>query len=365
MLITLHCVRASLVSGLFILISSLLVACDSVEQAPIPPRPALIIEARDNTEMSMGLVGEVRPRYESAQGFRIDGKIMERLVDIGATVTKGQLLARLDKIDSGLAAQASQANVRAANADYQLAKVELDRQRELYQRKTTARSALDSAEAQFNSAKARWQQANAQASASGNQTRYTALMAELDGVVTDIRAEPGQVVSAGQVIAHIADTKALEVAIAVPESRMQGVVPGVNVIIRLWAVPNQIYQGTVREVSPTADSLTRTFQARVSITDPDINVRMGMTAGVLFKMEQAKALIMLPISAVSQYNGQTVAWVLDTENKVQPKAVETYQFREDGVLISSGLEEGEKVVAVGVQALTPGQSVRPILKDKR
>lgn len=337
--------------------------CDKTAETQTQPRPALVVQANSKTEFAMGLSGEVKPRYESAQGFRINGKIMERLVEVGATVTKGQVLARLDKADTNLAAQASQANVQAANADYELAKVELNRQRELFDRKTTPRSSLDTAEARFNAAKARLQQARAQASASGNQTRYASLTADIDGVVTDIKAEPGQVVEAGQVIARIADPSQLEVAIAVPESRMAGIVPGVPVRVRLWASREKLFQGAVREVSPSADSLTRTFQVRVAITDPDEQVRIGMTAGVLFVMARDKALMLLPLPAVSQFNNATVVWVVDKNNQVQPMPVQVDQFREDGVLISEGLQGDEQIVAVGVQALTPGQTVRPIAKE--
>lgn len=340
-----------------------LAGCDKTSNTQTPPRPALVVQANSKAEFAMGLAGEVRPRYESAQGFRINGKIMERLVEVGATVVKGQVLARLDKADTSLAAQASQANVQAAVADYELAKVELNRQQELFNRKTTARSALDTAEARFNASKARLQQARAQASASGNQTRYASLTADIDGIVTDIRAEPGQVVEAGQVIAHIADPTQLEVTVAVPESRMSGIMPGVPARVRLWANKDKYYQGTVREVSPSADSLTRTFQIRVAIDNPDEHVRIGMTAGVLFVMEREKPLVLLPLPAVIQFEDATVVWVVDKNNQVHPKPVKVDQFREDGVLISDGLEGDEQIVAVGGQALTPGQTVRPITKE--
>ena len=343
----------------FVLIALLLVACDKPLEPPAPPRPALVMTAGDTAASSgMGLVGEVRPRYDSAQGFRIAGKIIERKVEIGSVVHKGQVLARLDPTDTGLTAQASLADVRAVEADHALAEAELDRQRQLYARKFISRSALDIREAQFKSASARLQQAQSQAAVSGNQSRYTLLLAERDGVVSDIHAEPGQVVSAGEVIAHIADLKQLEVLLAVPESRMNAVKAGDSAIIRMWASRETKYQGKIREIAPAADDTTRTFQVRVSIVDADQNVRIGMTAGVRLSNEDDTALI-IPSTALTQRNGKSVVWVVDAKtHQVQPRNVVAGVFREDGVLITSGLAAGEEFVTLGVHTLVPGQVVR-------
>jgi RND family efflux transporter MFP subunit len=307
----------------------------------------------------MALIGEVRPRYESPQGFRIAGKIIERKVEIGSMVKKGQVLARLDASDTGLNAQAAQADVRVAEADLALAQAELDRQRQLYDQKFISASALDNRVAQFKSANARAQQVRAQAAVSGNQSRYATLSADRDGVVTDIHAEPGQVVQAGEVIARIADPKQLEVVIAIPESRMTGIKQGENAVVRIWASRDKIYKASVREIAPAADAATRTFQVKVSILDADPAVRLGMTAGVSLADEVEDALL-LPTSAVTQRDGKPVIWLVDPkDNSVQPHPVVIAQFREDGVLVTGGLNAGELVVVAGVHTMVPGQVVTP------
>lgn len=346
---------------LVVAISVLLVACEKPIEPTAPPRPALVMTVGDNTAgTNMTLVGEVRPRYESAQGFRIAGKIVERKVEVGSTVHRGQVLARLDSADTGLTAQASEADVRAAEADNALAEAELERQRQLYAKKFIAKSALDIREAQYKTSLARVEQAKAQAAVSGNQSRYTALVADRDGVVTDIRAEPGQVVSAGEVIARVADLKQMEVVVAVPESRMAGVKVGAPALVKLWASQEKSYQGKVRELAPAADAVTRTFQVKVTIPIADDVVRLGMTAGVKFASAEDSALL-LPTTAITQRDGKAVVWVVDGKTlQVQPRPVETGMFREDGVFITGGLRAGEQVVAVGTHALSPGQVVRPI-----
>jgi len=345
---------------LMAVIALLLTACEQPAPVQTAPRPALVVTVGERTTAPPTiLVGEIRSRYESAQGFRIDGKIVERYVDVGANVKKNDVLAKLDSMDTGLSAQAARAEVNAAEADLELARAEVQRQRQLHERKFVSTQALDIEEAKFKAMAARVKQARAQAAVSGNQTRYTDLRADRDGVITDIHAEPGQVIRAGEVIAHIAVPETLEVVIAVPESRMDGIVVNTPAEIRLWADPSTTYQGKVREVSPAADSATRTFQVRIAFETIDSKLRMGMTAGVRFYHQDSHAYL-LPLPAVTQRDGHSVVWTVDPRSgQVQPKAVETGMFREDGVLVKAGLNDGDQVVVAGVHTLVPGQVVRP------
>jgi RND family efflux transporter MFP subunit len=311
---------------------------------------------------SMVLVGEVRPRYEASQSFRIGGKIIERKVDVGAQVKKGQLIARLDAADVNLNAAAAMADVRSAEASHALAVAELERQRQLFSRKFISASALDIRDAELKTSAARLAQVKAQANVSGNQTRYASLYADRDGVITMIRAEPGQVVEVGEAVVQIANLKETEVLVAVPESRMIEVKPGTPVTIKMWANPNKAYAGRVREISPAADSATRAFNVRVSVTDADDLVKLGMTAGVKFKQQQAQQSqqLLIPLAALTERNGKKLVWVIDAENKAQPREVTAGEFSEQGVMISEGLQAGEKIAIAGVHTLVKGQHVKPV-----
>lgn len=340
---------------------AMLTACERPAEPPAPPRPALVLTAgTTDAGTAMVLIGEVKPRFESAQGFRIDGKIVARKVEVGDRVKTGQILALLDPADTRLAAQASQADTRAAEAEYVLVQAEFERQRQLFERKFVSRSALDLQEARFKTAAARLAQVKALAAVSGNQSRYTAMNAARDGIVTDIRAEPGQVVSAGDVIAHVAGTDELEVAVAVPESRTAGIAVGTPAKVHLWATPDKAYAARVREIAPSADPQTRAFDVRVSVLDAGNEVRMGMTAGVSFPNHSDGALL-LPSSVLSERDGLSIVWVVDSQTQqVQPRPVQADQFNERGVTITGGLEPGEQVVIAGLHALSPGMIVRPI-----
>jgi RND family efflux transporter MFP subunit len=344
----------------------LLAVLAGCQQPPPPaplPRPALIREVGAKaTVNSMTLVGEVLPRYESAQGFRMNGKIIERTVDVGARVNKGQLLARLDATDTDLNTAATLADVQAAEASYTLAMAEIARQRQLFAKKFISASALDSKEAELKTTRARLAQASAHAHVAGNQSQYTRLTADRAGVVTMIHAEPGQVIQAGEVVARIADTQATEVLVAVPESRMADLQLNAAVTVKLWANRQKTYNGVVREIAPAAESATRIFNVRVSLTDADTAIKLGMTAGVTFNPpnEQQAAGFLIPSSALTEMNGKKTVWVIDTNNKAQPREVVAGPFREDGVLISSGLHAGEKIAVAGVHTLTASQRVRPM-----
>ena len=340
----------------------LLTACDKPPQPAPPPRPALVVIVGEKAAANaMTLVGEVRPRYESSQGFRIDGKIIARNVDVGAQVKKGQVLAHLDATDTHLSATAALADVRAAEANHALALTEVARQRQLFAKKFISASALDSREAELKISSARLAQVKAQANVSGNQMQYTNLTADRDGVVTEIHAEPGQVVKTGEAVVKIADTQETEVLVSVPESRMAEVRVNTAVNVRMWANRQKIYTGVVREIAPAAESATRAFNIRVSIKASDAAVKLGMTAGVTFQQAQT-AEFLIPSSALTEINGKKTVWVIDAKDNAQPREVVTDQFREDGVLIISGLQAGEKIAIAGVHTLSKNQPVKPMLE---
>jgi multidrug efflux system membrane fusion protein len=346
-------------------IGLLLAACQKPVEPPPPPRPALVVIAGESAaNNAMVLVGEVKSRYESNQSFRIGGKIIERKVEVGSQVKKGQLLARLDATDTNLSAQAAAADVRAAEASYALAQAEVERQRTLFNKKFISASALDMREAELKTSAARLQQVKAQAAVSGNQSRYTALIADRDGVVTQIHAEPGQVVEVGAMVAQIVDTKQIEVLVAVPESKMAKLKVGDKVAIKLWADRAKAYLGHVREVSPSADSATRAFDVRVTISDADEAVKLGMTAGVRFAQDEANEII-IPSAALTQINDKSAVWVIDKNNIANPREVTTGQFTEAGVVIKSGLQANEMVAIAGVHTLIKNQKVKPQMAEAK
>lgn len=341
----------------------LLTGCQKPVEPPLPPRPALVIVAGKATENNaMLLVGEVKSRYETNLSFRISGKIIERKMDVGSFVKKGQVIARLDATDTHLNASAALAEVRVAEANLALAQSEVARQRLLVDKKFISQSSLDKFEAQFKSADARVRQAKALAANLNNQSQYSALVADRDGVLTQIHAEPGQVVEAGVMIAQIVDNKQIEVLVAVPESRIADLKIGNTVTIKLWADREKVYQGVVREIAPAAHSATRAFDVRITMIDADSAVKLGMTAGVHFSKD-AQSLITVPLAALTQISGKKTVWVINQDGIANPREVQAGQFTEQGVVINSGLSSGEMVAIAGVHTLIKGQKVIPVIES--
>jgi RND family efflux transporter MFP subunit len=304
--------------------------------------------------------GEVKARHEADLGFRIGGKIVARLVDVGARVKRGQPLARLDPADVGLQTEAAKAQLAAAETEYSFAKAELARYQTLLDQKFISASALDAKRNTLNATAARYEQAKAQLAVTANQASYATLAADQDGVITAVNAETGQVVTPGQVVFRLAREDEREVAIAVPENRIDELRKAREMGVVLWANPGRIYPARVREIAPAVDPATRTFAVRVAVIAPDPALQWGMTANVLLRGEAAGDAALLPLTALYQRDGKPAVWIYDpATQQVGLRAVEIGPYREDGVVIRAGLKPGEMVVTAGVHKLTAGQKVRP------
>ena len=327
-----------------------------------PVRPVLLTQVVAGSGAQTAVFsGEVKARYESDLAFRIGGKIVTRAVDAGARVRAGDVLARLDPADVDLQAQAARAQVTAAQTDYELAKSELDRYEALLKQKFVSASALDAKRNAMKASLAKVEQARASLAVTQNQATYATLAAPEDGVVTTVAAEAGQVVAAGQAVMRFARETEREVSIAVPEARIGELARAREIKVVLVAAPDLAYRGQVREISPAVDPLTRTFAVRVSVLDPGPAMQWGMTANVVLGDPGEASSCLLPATALYQaLDGRPAIWVYDpAAGRVSLRPVVIAQYREDGIVIASGLGAGEWVVANGANKLHEGQQVRP------
>lgn len=347
---------------LLVALAAVLAACGKeAAQAPAP-RPVIAqVAGAKPAEGANVYSGEVRARYENDLAFRVGGKVVARFVDVGATVKKGESLARLDPQDAQLGVDSARSQLAAAEADHALAKAELARYRDLHSKQYVSRAVLDARETTFNTTKARLEQARAQAQVARNQSTYTTLVAEADGVITAVNVEAGQVVAAGQAVMRFARPEEKEVAISVPETRLGELRDATAILIAVWAAPDKPYRGRVREIAPNADPATRTFAAKISFVEPDAAVKLGMTASVAIGDQATGEVITLPLTALTQVDGKPAVWVVDPQTStvnLRPVAIGAY--REDGVTVRDGLRAGEVVVTAGVHKLLPGETVRVI-----
>jgi len=332
------------------------------EKPPATPEPRLVNVVRatlGNASSDVGYSGEVRARYETDLSFRVPGKIVARNVEIGSNVRQGDVLARLDREDQQLNAQGAQSQLAAAKSEYQQSKADLERYTELYQKQFISKAEFDRRENAYNVAKAKLDQAQAQLAVTQNQTGYTDLVADHAGVVTAIPIEVGQVVAAGQAVMKLARTGEREVDISIPENRLAQLNATRRFEISLWAHPDKIYDGKLRELSPSADPVTRTYAARISVRNADAAMKLGMTATVYLRGMQHAASILLPATALFQKNGAPAVWIVDpktSQAKLVP--VDIGEYVEDKVTVLSGLAPGDLVVRAGVHKLFAGEKVR-------
>lgn len=341
---------------------ALLTGCSDPPVTDKPPRAVLVRSVAETSAPMTNVnvyTGEVRSRFETDLAFRIGGKITERRVDVGARIRRGDVLARLDPQDARLAANAARAQVVAAEADVALARSEFERSKSLRESNFISESALDSRRTALQAAQARLRQARAEAASAGNQTEYATLVADHDGVVIAAPAEPGEVVSSGQPVVRVARLDEREVLIHVPESRVGALATGAKAVVRLWSDPGREFAGVIREIAPSADAATRSFAVRVSVPRAGEALALGATASVAF-VSEAVAQTVLPLPALTRVDGRDVVWIVDDASTVRPLAVEAGEFRENGVVIRSGLPPGARVVVAGVHRLIEGETVRPV-----
>jgi membrane fusion protein, multidrug efflux system len=337
-----------------------LAACSQPEPVKSAPRPVLAQVVQPAAGGLGNLYsGEVRARRETDLAFRVGGKLVARHVDVGSRVTRGTVLARLDPQDAKLAVDAARSQLAAAEADHSLARAELERYQQLFAQSFVSQAVLDARLTTFNATKARLEQARAQLETAQNQSAYTTLTADADGVITATSAELGQVVAAGQPIVRLARPDERDVVINVPESRLADLREAKQVLVALWTQPEHPYAGSVREISPTADPVTRTFTVKVSVPEADAAVRLGMTANVIVGDRGERSVVTLPLSALDQSGGSARVWVVDPNTrKAAPRPVEIGAYGEDGVTVRSGVSAGDVVITAGVHKLLAGEVVR-------
>jgi RND family efflux transporter MFP subunit len=353
-------VRPALAAVALVTLTASLAGCTSESAphvaAPQPVRAASVTPSAATDTRSY--TGIIEPRYEGDLGFRVPGKIVERLVDIGDRVTPGMTLARLDATDYRLSLESAEAELTAAQGSLRQAEADEARYAHLNKEKWVSDAGYEQKKAAADEARGRTERAIRALALAENQLAYTDLVATEAGVITALPVEVGQVVSAGQLIVRVARLDELEAVVSIPESRIDGD-RNAAATVTLWADADRVYEARLREVSPQADPATRTYQARYSLINPDAAIALGKTATVHLVSESAGERAKLPLAAVFRDRGQPSVWLIDeADGRLVKKGVEVSSWTETSAIISGGLTEGQKIVAAGVHKLDAGIPVR-------
>ncbi len=332
--------------------------------AAAPPAPLAVYAATaawTEDETHLTLIGEVRARIETPMAFRVPGKLIDRRVEVGDRVQRGDLLARIDPQDMALQMQATDAQRAAVRAELAQQQADLARFHGLLLQGFISEAEYERRRSTVDVTRSRLAEVDSAQRNSRNQLDYTVLRADEAGIVTAVDAERGQVLASGQPVLRIARADAKEVAVSVAEQRLQALQQARQLVVTFSALPGQAYRGLLREVSPVADPATRAYAARIALTGTDDEpVRLGMTARVAVHGERRRTLS-LPLSALHRSGENTAVWTVDPANsRVSLVEVRVDAVRSDQVVIAEGLQPGALVVTAGVQKLSSGQQVRVI-----
>jgi RND family efflux transporter MFP subunit len=330
-------------------------------------RPARVVEISYKTQgQTLLLAGTVVPRIESTLGFRVSGKIVQRSVDVGAVVKPGDIIASLDPSDYRLAVDNARAALASAEADHVRAKADHERYLNLRGSMAFVPQTLDQRQSLASTALARVDQARSQLSSAENNLAYTVLRADTAGVVTAIQAEVGQVMAQGQGVLRLARLDELEIVVGVPEHRLKVVREARSASFELWSDPGRRHAARLRELSPSADPVTRTYAARFSVIEPPEFIGLGMTATLGFERPDNVPVAEVPLSAIFQRGTQPAVWVVDRDTgTVELRPVTIARWRDDTAAIRSGVKEGELIATAGVHKLETGQKVKPLIVSQQ
>ncbi|WP_039016363.1 efflux RND transporter periplasmic adaptor subunit [Cupriavidus sp. IDO] len=319
-----------------------------------------VVAGRSAGSVGATYSGEIRARYESQLGFRTAGKIVARTVEVGSHVKRGQPLFQLDPTQETLQVAAAGAEADAARGRVAQARVDVQRTEQLLAQNFASQAELDQQRLALNQAQAQLRSAQARQQLNANMRGFTTLVADRDGVVSAINAEAGQVVAAGQTIATVAADGEREVSVSIPESRVDELRKASTLKITAWAHPDKSWTGKLRELAPDADSVTRTYSARISIQDADPDLlRLGMTASVMAPDVDGSGVVRVPLTAIVDHEHGRQVWVVDPKtSRVIAREVKLGAAQNDSVIVVGGLAGGETVVSAGVHMLQPGQQVK-------
>ncbi len=351
-----------LLSGLLLPLTISAGCSDHHKPTSAVSRPVKVFRIEDQAvARASSFAGEVRARIETPLSFRVAGKLLERKVDVGDPVLKGQLLAILDGNDYHLAVQGLRAQLASAQADSNFLRDDLARYRELLAQQVISPPEFERHETAYTAARERTAALAAQLAQALNQLTYTELHADRDGVVTALAVEAGQVLVAGQAVVTLAQLDEKEIHFDVPEHRLAEIRRQQAVNVSLWSEDNRLIKARIREIASAADPASRTYRVKASLLEGLDAAQLGMTATVHIAANNASGIV-VPLSAVYTPQNQPdhpLVWLVDeqaaTVKSVPVKLGETLAGERIAV---DGVAAGQLLVSAGVQRLAEGQTVR-------
>ena len=321
------------------------------------PRPVAVVSVALTADAeTRDYSGIIAPRRAPALGFRAGGRIAERLVDVGARVKAGDVLARLDPKDLALAVRSAAADLAAARAQAAQALADARRSAELRRDGWTAAAADEAKQAAARTAAERVTAATAALALAERRLSDGELRAPQDGVITAVLRDRGSVVAEGEAVFELAEAGPPEIVVSLPEQALADA-DRPDTTVTLWARPGFVLAARLRELAPSADPRLRTYAARYVLADAPAFVAYGMSATLHLAVRGADRIALLPAAALIDRGDGPSVWTVKPDGTLAAQAVTLRRFEQDRVAVS-GLADGAMVVALGAQKLDPGARVR-------
>ncbi len=301
--------------------------------------------------------GTLQPRYQASMAFRVPGKISERLVEVGQRILKGQVLFRLDSGDLELQLRVAEADQISANSLLKQTAAEESRLIQLRSTNSVSQSDYELGLANRDISKARVDAADRRLTLAKNQLSYCELVADSDGLVTSIQAEAGQVVNVGQSVLTLTQSDELEAVVSLPEILVGGV-KKLRATATFWSRPNLELPAELRELSPMADPISRTYDAKFRLHHASADLAIGMTVAILLSTTDEDGLC-IPITAIATRVDSPIVWRIEaTSGSVEAIPIEISEYRNDIAIIRGAFESGDRIVSAGVQRIDEKSRVR-------
>lgn len=339
------------------LLSVALAGCHRAEPDPRTKPPLVRVATPTAADAATReFTGIVAARIQSDLGFRVGGKVIERLVNAGQVVHRGQPLMRIDGTDLALATRASLGTVESARARAQQTAADEKRYRDLVGAGAVSASAYDQVKAAADSARAQLMAAQAQTSVARNESNYSVLLADADGTIVETLAEPGQVVTAGRIVVRLARSGPREALVQLPETLR----PPLGSVARARTVEGEPVRATLRQLSDFANPASRTFEARYVLSGSTASAPLGSTVTVTLALPGDSLAIQVPLGALHDAGRGPGVWIVRAGARptVAWRAVQVSAIGEETAIVAAGLNTGDRFVAMGAHMLHQGQSVR-------
>ena len=345
-------------SGLMALMA-LLLACHGKQDTSPDIRPVrTTVVGTGQYGDNLTYTGEIRARHESDLGFQVAGKLTARPAEVGAKVTAGAILAQLDPADERVALDSAQSVVSAAQAELARATSEETSYRHLLERGLTTRTTYIAQQTATKTAQSRLQQAMADLDLRHRQLNYTTLHADRAGVITRVSADVGAVLAQGQAVVTLAEPSELDVVFDVADTQVESVRNAKTVTVALLSARDEPLMAEVREISPSADPVTRTYRVKCTLPRQPAGWHLGLNAVVTLAAGHTVQGIRIPSTALYEKDRKSAVWIVKGDQTIELRPIVVVRYDTDSIEVASGLRSGERIVTAGVHKLLAGQKVR-------